>query len=75
MEKSPLSEKNKAIVRRQEDELFTRGNLDTATELYSPDYVGHDPSNPPEKGTQSLANRRTGWVCGALSSVGHNGSV
>ena len=41
-----MSEKNKAIVPRQEEELFTRGNLDAATELYTPDYVGHDPSNP-----------------------------
>ena len=41
-----MSEKNKAIVRRQEEELFTRGNLDAATELYTPDYVGHDPLKP-----------------------------
>jgi len=41
-----LSEENKAIVRQQEEELFTQGNLDAADELYAPDYVGHDPSNP-----------------------------
>jgi steroid delta-isomerase-like uncharacterized protein len=41
-----LSEENKAIVRRQEEELFTQGNLGAADELYAPDYVGHDPSNP-----------------------------
>jgi predicted ester cyclase len=41
-----LSEENKAIVRRQEEELFTQGNLDAADEIYAPDYVGHDPSNP-----------------------------
>jgi hypothetical protein len=35
-----LFEKNKAIVPRQEEELFTRENLDAATELYTPDYVG-----------------------------------
>jgi steroid delta-isomerase-like uncharacterized protein len=40
-----LSEENKAIVRRQEEELFTQGNLDAADEVYAPDYVGHDPSN------------------------------
>jgi hypothetical protein len=40
-----LSEENKAIVRRQEEELFTQGNLDAADEIYAPDYVGHDPSN------------------------------
>jgi steroid delta-isomerase-like uncharacterized protein len=41
-----LSEENKALVRRQEEELFSRGNLDAADEIYAPDYVGHDPSNP-----------------------------
>ena len=41
-----MSEENKAIVRQQEEELFTQGNLDAADELYAPDYVGHDPSNP-----------------------------
>jgi hypothetical protein len=49
-----LSERNKAIVRRQEEELCIRGNLDAATELDTSDYVGHDPSNPPEKGHSPL---------------------
>jgi steroid delta-isomerase-like uncharacterized protein len=42
----PVSEENKALVRRQEEELFSGGNLDMADEIYAPDYVGHDPSNP-----------------------------
>ena len=41
-----MSEENKAIVRRQEEEVFTQGNLDAADEIYAPNYVGHDPSNP-----------------------------
>ena len=41
-----MSEENKAIVRRQEEELFTQGNLAAADDIYAPDYVGHDPSNP-----------------------------
>jgi hypothetical protein len=39
-------EENKAIVCRQEKELHTQGNLDTADEIFAPNYVGHDPSNP-----------------------------
>jgi hypothetical protein len=41
-----VSEENKALVRREEEELFSGGNLDLADEIYNPDYVGHDPSNP-----------------------------
>ena len=41
-----MSEENKAIVRRQEEELFTQGNLDAADEIYARNYVGHDPTNP-----------------------------
>jgi len=40
------AEENKAIVRRQEEKLFTQGNLDAADEIYAPNYVGHDPTNP-----------------------------
>ena len=58
-----MSEENKAIVRRQEEELFTQGNLDAADEVYAPDYVGHDPSNPedirgPEAAKQAAADYR-----------------
>jgi len=42
----PVSEENKALVRREEEELFSGGNLDAAEEIYAADYVGHDPSNP-----------------------------
>ena len=43
-----MSEEIKALVRRQEEELFSGGNLELADEIYAPDYVGHDPSNPEE---------------------------
>ena len=41
-----MSEEIKALVRRQEEELYSGGNLELADEIYAPDYVGHDPSNP-----------------------------
>jgi steroid delta-isomerase-like uncharacterized protein len=43
----PMSEENKAIVRREIEELFNHtGNLDVAQEVYAPDFVGHDPTMP-----------------------------
>jgi steroid delta-isomerase-like uncharacterized protein len=41
-----MSEANKALVRREMEEVFDRGNLDAADELYAPDYVIHDPTSP-----------------------------
>jgi steroid delta-isomerase-like uncharacterized protein len=41
-----VSEKNKALVRRWLDEVFTRGGLDEADELFTSNYALHDPSFP-----------------------------
>ena len=41
-----MSEENKAVVRRQEEEIFTQGYLDAADEIYARNYVSHDPINP-----------------------------
>ncbi len=41
-----VSEKNKALVRRWLDEVFTRGDLDEADELFTSNYALHDPSFP-----------------------------
>ena len=39
-----MSEANKALVRREFEEMFNQGgNLEAAVEIYSPDYVGHEP--------------------------------
>jgi steroid delta-isomerase-like uncharacterized protein len=39
-----MSEKNKAIVRRVQEEVFSQGgNLDAVEEVYAPEYVGHAP--------------------------------
>lgn len=40
------AEENKAIVRREVEEIFVQGNLDAADEIYAPNYVGHDPTLP-----------------------------
>ena len=40
-----MSEENKALVRREFEEMFNQGgNLDAAGEFYAPDYVLHDPT-------------------------------
>ncbi len=35
-----------ALARRSFDEIWNIGNLDVADELFSPDYVNHDPTSP-----------------------------
>jgi steroid delta-isomerase-like uncharacterized protein len=35
-----------ALARRSFDEIWNNGNLDVADELFSPDYVNHDPVSP-----------------------------
>jgi steroid delta-isomerase-like uncharacterized protein len=41
-----LTESILALARRSFDDIWNNGNLDTADELYSPDYVNHDPVSP-----------------------------
>lgn len=36
---------HKAIARRADEELFNRGNLAIADELFAPDFVYHDPAS------------------------------
>ena len=40
------AQENKAVSRRVAEEIFNGGKLDLADELYSPDYVLHDPALP-----------------------------
>src|SRR5271169_6862202 len=40
----PMSEHNKAIVRRLVEELWNKGNLSVADELFAPNYEHHDSS-------------------------------
>jgi len=56
-----MSEDNKAILRRINDEVFSQGNLDLVDELFSPNYVLHDPGIPGGelRGTESFKQQ---WV-------------
>ena len=43
------TEENKAVVRREVEELYNpAGDLDAVEEIFAPDYVLHDPSLPEE---------------------------
>jgi hypothetical protein len=43
---SMSAEENKAVVRREMEELFNHtGNLDAADEIISPDYVSYEPTS------------------------------
>lgn len=46
--------RNKAIVLRSEAELWSKGNLDVAEELYSPDFVCHFLIGPDWKGVEGI---------------------
>ncbi len=40
------AQENKALARRVIDEMFNKGNLDLADEVFAHDYVAHDPAMP-----------------------------
>jgi steroid delta-isomerase-like uncharacterized protein len=40
-----MSEQNKTVARRAIEEMFSGGNLGLAEELYSPEFVNHDPAD------------------------------
>ena len=40
------TEENKALARRVLEEMFNKGTLDLADEVFAPDYVDHDPAMP-----------------------------
>jgi steroid delta-isomerase-like uncharacterized protein len=45
-ENTPMSENNKAIVRRLVEEVWNKGNLLLVDELFTPNYEHHDASTP-----------------------------
>jgi steroid delta-isomerase-like uncharacterized protein len=55
-----MSEQNKAVVRRVFDELWNKGNLPVADELFASTYTHHDPSTPDAgRGPESEKKRVT----------------
>jgi steroid delta-isomerase-like uncharacterized protein len=55
-----MSEGNKNVVRRLFEELWNKGNLSVADELFSPNYAHHDPSTPDfGRGPESEKKRAT----------------
>ena len=46
-------EENKAVVRREVEELYNyTGNLDAVEEIFSPDYVSHEPTSGEVRGIE-----------------------
>ena len=55
-----MSEQNKAVVRRVFDELWNKGNLPVADELFAQNYSHHDSSTPEfGRGPESEKKRAT----------------
>jgi hypothetical protein len=47
------AEENKAVVRREVEELYNyTGNLDAVEEIFSPDYVSHEPTSGEVRGIE-----------------------
>ncbi len=55
-----MSEGNKFVIRRSFEELWNKGNLSLADELFTPNYAHHDPSTPDfGRGPESEKKRAT----------------
>ena len=49
-----MSEENKAIVRRNFEETWNKGNMAVADEIFTANYVGHDPAGPELRGPEGM---------------------
>ena len=55
------TEENKALLRRSVEEVFSaQGDIDVADEIFAPDYIGHNPTDPQDvrgpEGAKELAS-------------------
>jgi steroid delta-isomerase-like uncharacterized protein len=51
-EMSISAQENKAVARREVEEIYAQGNLDAAEEIYAPNYVGHDATSGEIRGIE-----------------------
>jgi steroid delta-isomerase-like uncharacterized protein len=57
-----MSEENKALVRRELEEIFNEGKLDLADDLLASDYVVHDSALPePVRGIEGFKQLRASY--------------
>jgi steroid delta-isomerase-like uncharacterized protein len=63
------AEDNKAIVRRFVEEVWNKGNLGIIDEMFSPDWVEHDPDRPEELRGLGDAKRRVEEVRNAFPDL------
>ena len=54
-------EENKETARRVIEELFNMGNQDVVDQIFAPDYVDHDPSNPEMSGVENIKKSVSDW--------------
>src|SRR5258708_21620696 len=55
-----MSKENKTVIRRLFEELWNKGNLSVADQLFAPNYTHHDPSTPDVgRGPESEKKRAT----------------
>ncbi len=48
------AEENKALVRREYEEVWNQGKLDVIDEIYTADFVGHIPGSPDIHGLEGI---------------------
>ena len=53
-EQQVAAEENKALVRREYEEVWNQGKLDVIDEIYTADFVGHIPGSPDIHGLEGI---------------------
>src|SRR5215472_7724363 len=60
-----MLEQAKALVLRNHNEVWTRGNIDAVDDIFAPDFVGHHPGQPdwvgPDAVKQAVVNARAAF--------------